>query len=244
MAKPPAAFTKDEFLGGRITVCQPAQGYRAAVDSVLLAAAAPAKPGQTVLELGCGAGVVFMCLAARVARLKVTGVDIQQDLAQLARQNAAGISSGACRIAKADVRRLPASIPAGGFDHVFANPPFHDAAGHSPSPRKSKNIANAGDDLAPWIKAAHVRLKHRAVFTIIFRADRLGEVLAAMEGKFGGIEVIPLWPRAGQAARRVIVRGRKDAKTPLVMHPGMVLHGAGSAFTPEAENVLRHAGSL
>ena len=64
----------DGFLGGRVQAWQPAAGYRAGVDAVLLAAAVPARPGDTALELGAGAGVASLCLATRVPGLSVTAV--------------------------------------------------------------------------------------------------------------------------------------------------------------------------
>ncbi|MBL4615865.1 MAG: methyltransferase, partial [Magnetovibrio sp.] len=46
--------SKDHILDGRVTLNQPKNGYRAAVDPVLLAAAGRAKPGERALDLGCG----------------------------------------------------------------------------------------------------------------------------------------------------------------------------------------------
>jgi tRNA1(Val) A37 N6-methylase TrmN6 len=244
VVKAVSKHSADQFLDGLITVLQPVDGYRAAVDSVLLAAAIPAKPKQAVLELGCGAGVVFMCLAARVANLAIAAVEIQHDLAAIATRNAKTIASGACLVVRGDIHRLPAGIKANSFDQVFANPPFHDAKGHSPSPRRGKNLAHAAADFTPWIKAAHGRLKHRGILTMIIRADRLDEVLAGLAGKFGGIEIIPLWPKAGTPAKRVIVRARKDAKTPLALMPGLTLHDISGGYTTAANNILRDAGAL
>ena len=84
-----SATRDDAFLGGRLTLRQPARGYRAGADAVMLAAACPAQPGQRVLELGCGAGVALFCLGARVRGLSLTGLERQPALADLARHNAA-----------------------------------------------------------------------------------------------------------------------------------------------------------
>ena len=54
-------LTDDGFLDGRLRILQPKAGYRAATDPVLLAAFAPAEPGQSVVELGCGTGVASLC---------------------------------------------------------------------------------------------------------------------------------------------------------------------------------------
>ena len=76
--------TNDLFLGGKVTALQPAKGYRAGIDAVLLAASVPAKAGETVLELGCGVGVASLCLAARVEGVEITGVELQPEYAALA----------------------------------------------------------------------------------------------------------------------------------------------------------------
>jgi tRNA1Val (adenine37-N6)-methyltransferase len=82
-------LTDDKFLCGRLRLLQPEKGYRAATDAVLLAAACPAVAGQSVLDLGCGAGAASLCLAARVPGLRLTGLEVQPEYADLARRNAA-----------------------------------------------------------------------------------------------------------------------------------------------------------
>ena len=85
-----STLTEDAFLGGRLRLLQPAKGYRAGVDPVLLAASVPAKAGQRVLELGCGVGAALLCLGRRVPGLSLTGVEIQPLYAYCARCNALG----------------------------------------------------------------------------------------------------------------------------------------------------------
>ena len=65
------------------------------------------------------------------------------------------------------------------------------------------------------------------------------DLFAAMEGRFGDIRIAPLYPRGGAPASRVIVQGVKDSRAPLQILPGLVLHEAGTRFTPEAEEILR-----
>ena len=81
-------YTTDTLLDGKVILHQPRSGYRAAIDPILLAASVPAETGQSVLDLGCGVGTVGLCLMRRVSGLTVTGIDIQRDLIELARQNA------------------------------------------------------------------------------------------------------------------------------------------------------------
>ncbi|MGB4100668.1 MAG: methyltransferase [Alphaproteobacteria bacterium] len=237
-------LTQDKFLGGKITLTQPRHGYRAAIDPVLLAAAVTAMPGQKVLDLGCGAGAAMLCLAARVPGLVITGVELQASFAELAAENAAYHSDIAMfHVKPGDARKLSRTIAANSFDHVMANPPFHDQKSHDPGPRATKNLAQAMsvDDLNAWVKSAHGRLKHRGVLTMIYRADGLPDLLAAMYGKFGGITVLPLWPKAGVPAKRILIRGMKDSKAPFSVLTGMTLHATDGAYHSEIKEIFSGA---
>ena len=89
MSQPAAgAESQDALLGGRVRLYQPTRGYRAAIDPVLLAAAVPATAGSRVLDLGCGVGAAALCLLARVPEARVTGLELQPELAELAERNA------------------------------------------------------------------------------------------------------------------------------------------------------------
>lgn len=117
--------TEDEFLGGRLRIHQPRNGYRAGIDPVFLAASVPARPGESVLDLGTGVGVALLCLMARVPGLLAMGVERHTDLAELAKQNVASNGLDAT-IVQADLVALPATVRDISFDHVMANPPFFD----------------------------------------------------------------------------------------------------------------------
>ncbi|MCY4179824.1 MAG: methyltransferase, partial [Litoreibacter sp.] len=121
------AFSADEisvdaFLGGRLFIRQPKTGYRAATDPVLLAAACPALPNESVLDLGCGVGTAGLCLARRV-EVALTGLEVQVDYAALARKNA--LENGiAMDVVEGNLADMPAELRARNFDHVITNPPF------------------------------------------------------------------------------------------------------------------------
>lgn len=239
-----AEVTEDRLLDGRIRLRQPRGGYRAAIDPVLLAAAVPARPGDRVLDLGCGAGAVFLCLLARQASLSVAAVERDPAMAALARENAA-LNGVADRVAvvEADLAALPPAWEEGGFDQVASNPPYLDAGRADPSPVAGRAAAGveAGIDLAAWIGRARRCLRHKGRLTIVHRADRLAELLASLDG-FGEVVVFPLWPRAGGDAGRVIVTARKGLRTPLRLAAGLVLHGDDGGYTKATDAALRGAG--
>ena len=238
--------TEDRLLGGRVGLRQPAEGYRAAIDPVMLAAAVAAAPGDRVLDLGCGVGAAALCLLERLPGLRATGLEVQPELAELARHNA-GINGRAesFQVMEGSVAALASGL--GGFDHVMTNPPFHRAGRGSPPPGAIKAIANVeGEvDLASWLKAAVALLRPKGWLTVIHRADRLADLVAALTGTGGGaVRILPLWPKPGRPAGRVIVSARKGSRAPSELLPGLVLHRDDGGYTEAAQAVLRDGGAL
>lgn len=242
------AVTEDALLGGRLRLRQPASGFRAAIDPLMLAAAAPARPGERVIDLGCGVGTAGLALLARVGELRVTALDVDPAMVALARDNAA-LNGWAERFeaVEGDVV-APDRLPSG-FDLALCNPPFVEAgtgtrSGHAGRDRAMQEGEAA---LADWARAALAALRPKGTACFVHRADRLEALLAALAGRAGAIEVYPLWPapaERGRAAKRVIVRARKGLRSPTRLWPGLVLHGPDGGYTPEAEAVLRDAAAL
>jgi len=242
----PALATDGTLLGGRVKFRQPAKGYRVAIDPILLAAAVPAAEGERALDLGAGAGAAGLCLAERVPGCRVDCLEAQEDLARLAAENvSANKLDRRIIVHVGDLRRPPSDLPRGGFDHVLMNPPYVAVGAADASPEPSKRKATVDElGIEAWIDAALRFLKARGRLTLIHRADRLDELIVALSERMGEIAVIPLWPKAGEAARRVILRARKGAKSPARLCAGLVLHNADGTFTAEAEAVLRAGAAL
>jgi tRNA1(Val) A37 N6-methylase TrmN6 len=242
-------LTEDRLLGGRVRLSQPTTGYRAGIDPVFLAAAVPAKAGERVLDVGAGAGAAALCLAARVAKTSVSGVEADRALVRLANANAGATGVGdRVQFFAGDLLTPPVRLAPASFDHVMANPPYMpEGAGRaSPDPGKAAATVEDRAGLGDWLRFCLLMAAPTGTVTLIHRADRLDALLEAIAGRLGGVVVFPLWPggEGRKAAKRVIVSGRKGSRAPLSLVPGLVLHHSGGAFTDEAEAVLRHAGAL
>ncbi|HEX9859321.1 MAG TPA: methyltransferase [Paracoccaceae bacterium] len=244
----PEDLTDDAFLCGRLRLWQPAKGYRAATDPVLLAAAVPARAGQSVLDLGCGAGAASLCLAARVPGLAQAGLELQPGYADLARRNAAR-NGTALEVVAGDLAQMPGVLRRS-FDHVMANPPYYAPQG-TPSPDAGRDTAlRVATPIAAWIEAATRRLTPGGTLTLILATDRLPEVLCALGTRLGSALVLPLAAREGRPAARVIVQARKGGRAafrlqaPLILHGGPAHDGDRESYTPTANAVLRDGGDL
>jgi tRNA1(Val) A37 N6-methylase TrmN6 len=237
--------TEDALLGGRIRIRQPARGYRVNVDTMLLAAALPAANigDGPVVEVGCGVGAALLAVAKGCeapAGRHFIGIERDPLYARLARENVALNGLADCvRIIQADALDPPADL--GQFARVFFNPPYDDPGeGRAPAPERQAAYV-AERPIGDWIKVWSNRMSAHANLTLIHRAHRLGDILAALEGRLGGAEIYPIRPTARAKARRVIVRAWKGSRAPLKLFAGLDLHpdDASEKYTPQAEAILR-----
>lgn len=241
-------ISEDALLDGRVRLLQPRQGYRVAIDPVILAATVEAEAGEAILDVGSGVGAAALSLAVRVPGCRVVGIEVQRELAVLASRNVQlNRLEGRVETIIADIaRRMPPRLAPGTFHHVMTNPPYLAADEATAPPDPSKAVANmeSSADLSAWLNFCLLMLRSRGSLTMIHRAERLGEILALLEGKAGEVVVFPLWPAEGKPARRVLVRARKSVASPLRLAPGLVLHEPGGGYTVAAEDILRRALAL
>jgi len=264
-----SSTSDDAFLGGAIRLYQPKTGYRAGTDALLLAATVPndswtgsiAKHDSSkadhfapvrVLDVGSGIGTVGMCVAKRVRRAQVTLIEKNPDLVAIALENrrrndfdvrieiiAADICSKAATVAAAGLARKE-------YDYVLANPPFH-MLGHGIAPKseiKADAHTMSENDLELWLLFMTRMCAQGGTATLIHKAGALDRLLSAMRGRFGALRVLPLHPRLGMAANRVIVTGIKGSKAEMKICPGLIIHTEGNRFTQTVDAIFRNGAGL
>jgi tRNA1(Val) A37 N6-methylase TrmN6 len=242
--------TEDAFLGGKLRLRQLKSGHRAGHDAMLLAASTPARQSDLVVDLGAGIGAAGLAVATRVDGVKLVLVEIDEGLADIARANATAnkistetrvldVTSGAEKFASAGL--LPDSV-----DVVLMNPPFNDAARHRASPDKAREIAHvaSAETLDAWIHASRRILKSGGHLVMIWRADGIADVLAALSRGFGSLMILPVHAQASSPAIRVLVRATKGGRAPTHLLAGLVLNDEENRPTRAAQAILAGERSL
>jgi tRNA1(Val) A37 N6-methylase TrmN6 len=242
--------TEDAVLGGRLVLRQPRHGHRFGHDAILLAASTAAKAGEHAVDFGAGVGAAGLALATRVAGLAVALLEIDPALAALADENISRNGfAGRVRAVILDVTAgartfMAVGLPPGSAARVLMNPPFHDPSTSRASPDPARRRAHLSAGIAPWLRSAQRLLGTGGTVTLIWRADGLADLLAALAPDFGAMTVQPVHPKPDALAIRVLVRAVKGSRAPLAVLPGLVLAGADGRPSAEAEAVLRHGGAL
>ena len=250
-------LTVDAFLGGAVEAVQPASGHhRSGLEAVLLAASLDSRISGTIVDLGAGVGVAGLCAAARCSAAQVVLVERNPEAVDCARQ-ALGRSANKSvaervRIVSADIGEPEADRARAGMgrdlaDHVLLNPPFYDRQHGTCSPEDARADAHmlGVGGLDSWLRAAASVLKIRGDLTIVFRADGLAELLVAIGRRFGAVDLMPIHPRPGVPAHRILLRALKGSRAPLRILPPLALHGdEGNKFSPQMEAILREGRGL
>jgi tRNA1(Val) A37 N6-methylase TrmN6 len=237
-------FTEDAFLGGQLRLRQPKSGHRAGHDAMLLAAATPARPGDRVVDFGAGVGAAGFALARRVAGVELVLVEIDEALAALARANASA-NAIAADVIVLDVASTADVFAAVGLspdsaDVVLMNPPFNDPARHRASPDRGREVAHVATatTLESWVHAGRRILKSGGVLSLIWRADGLAEVLAALDRGFGSLKILPVHGDATTPAIRVLIRAIKGGKAPTQLHAALMLNDETAKPNKQAQEIL------
>lgn len=244
MSEAPADLTEDAFLGGQLRLKQKRSGHRAGHDAILLAAATEARAGDRVVDLGAGIGTAGLALARRVTGIRLGLVEIDPELAELARANAAANAIAAETIVldvTADAQAFAASgLAPDSVDVVLMNPPFNDPARHRGSPDQARHTAHVATEetLNAWVHAARRILRSDGALTLIWRADGIAEVLAALSRGFGSLAILPLHGEAARPAIRVLVRAVKGGRAPTRVLPGLMLNDGPGVPNNEVRDIL------
>lgn len=230
--------TLDDFFDGKIQLLQPKTGVRATSDSILAASAVPIKTGESLLDVGCANGVIALCVAFRVPSVSLTGLEIQPELADLARQNARRLAVNFDVICE-DLLHA-AGLKARQFNHVVSNPPFYNTP-YARQNTQQKIAYHQQISLGDWVKKCLIFVAPRGSFTTIIPTENVPEIVSVMSKKMGQIELIPVFTNTTKAAKRCIVRGILGSKANFTVRPPIICQ---NGKTPTEVKIFRAGESL
>ncbi len=235
--------TLDTLFDGRIMLRQPLSGYRFSVDPILLAHHCGPLCRERVLDMGTGCGVIPLILGYRHKGIKITGVEIQPELAALARENVkANRLTSAVSIMEKDIRSISFPVETGSFDLVVSNPPFREARAGRIPPNPGRAVARHEISLTleGLLSASEKALMPGGRFMVVYPALRTADLL--LEMRKAGLEpkrLRSVHPRANLPARLILAEGVKGGNSGLNLLTPLVLHTEGNAYTPEVEKMFR-----
>jgi tRNA1(Val) A37 N6-methylase TrmN6 len=250
------AHTIDLFHRGGFLLVQPAaRGHRAGIDAMVLAAAVPSGFPGRVADFGAGAGAAGLAVLSRCPHATALLVERSPEMADFARRTLALPQNAAlaerANVLEADVtltgqKRVDAGLPDRSADFVIMNPPFNTAH-HRPSPeslRKQAHVMQKGL-FESWLRSAGAVAAPTGSVALIARPQSLPEILAALDGRFGGAEILPLHPGGDVAAIRIVVRAKRGSRAALRLCPPLILHeGPTNCFTQKADAICNGGASL
>lgn len=235
--------TRDSFFNGRLRLKQPRHGYRYSIDAVILASAVNPKPGETVVDLGTGCGVIPLILAFRRPGVHIWGVELQAALADVAEENVReNDMASRVTIVCADMRDIRPERVGGPADRVVSNPPYRRGRSGRVNPDRQRALARheIAVHLPEVVRAARTLLKTGGRFTMIYAAGRVAELLSHMRAeRIEPKRLRSIHSSEEQDARLVLVEGTRDGRPGMVVSPPLIVYDGGGRYTEEIQAMFR-----
>ena len=234
--------TLDEILDGHLRIFQKKRGYRFSLDSILLSHFVFLKPRTCALDLGCGSGIILLILAKRFPHINYAGLEIQEELAALARKNInLNKLTHRIKIAKGDARRIKNIFSANSFDAVIFNPPYRKLSSGRINPRLEKAIARheIKGSLKDFIRAAKYLLKEEGKVFTIYPAKRLVELITLFrKNSIEPKRTKPVYSDNLSAAEFVLVEGRKGSGEELKIEQPLFIYDQNKKYTADMAGIF------
>ena len=232
-------FTRDTFFNGKVAVRQERAGYRFSIDAIILAHRVRPKPGERVVDLGTGCGIVPLIVGYRHSETRIFAVEIQEELADIADVNVRDNGmQGNIRIFCRDMRTIQAAMFQGPVDIVVSNPPFHKAESGRINPNRQRAVARheIRVTLLDVVKAAGDILKRAGLFVLVYTSERLPELVQHMRAcRIEPKNVRFIHSRKKSESRLMMMEGIKQGRPGLKVGPPIIIYNEDGTYTDEVE---------
>ncbi len=217
----------DDFAG--LKVIQKIDGPRFSLDAVLLARFATVKKDDMIADLGAGGGIVSLILAKTTQAVKIIGIEIQGELADLARRNAVlNHLEDKIEILEDDLRKMANTLPAGQFDLVVSNPPYRRIGDGriNPNPLKAISRHEVKCVLNDVLQASFHLLKNRGRVAFVYRPDRIADLMTGCrEYHLEPKRIQPVYPGIDREANLVLLEAVKNGQANLKVLKPLIVSG-------------------
>ncbi len=231
----------DELQRNGYRIIQDPGKFCFGMDAVLLSAFAKARPGEKVLDLGTGTGVIPILMSARYPGAVYDALEIQPDMADMARRSVLMNSlSGSITVTCGDLREASALYGAGSRDAVTVNPPYMNEDHGLVNPEDSKAIARHElmCSLEDVIREASACLKSGGRFYMVHRPHRLAEIFSLMNKYHLEPKRMRLvHPRADAEAKMVLIEGSRSGGAWMKCEPPLVIYDSDGSYTGEIRDI-------
>lgn len=227
--------TSDTLFNGKLTIFQHKEGYRFSIDAVLLAGFTKVKPADRIVDLGTGCGVIPLVIAHRGMGAKLTGLEIQSELVDLARTNIdVNGFMDRIQIIEADFRRVHEHLPGQSFDLVTCNPPYRRLDTGRINPNRQKALAR--HELTASVEDAFGAAKYLLTvggrFALIYPATRLASLfIMASKYGFGAKDLTIIYSNSSSPARLVFLECRKGGGEELKIAPAFYIYESDGVYS-------------
>jgi tRNA1Val (adenine37-N6)-methyltransferase len=235
-------LTTDTFFNGRVSVKQSRNGYRFSIDSVLLAGHVKTSPGERILDIGAGSGIISLILAYRNPRINIYGIEVQKSLADIAALNVKNNNfNDRIEILCANIKNLDAVMIPRPIDIVVSNPPYRKAKSGRINPDNQRALARHEIDitLSDIIKAANRLLNTSGKLIIIYPSERIADIITQMRSS--GIEPKRfrfVYSKSGSESKLVIAEGIKGGRSGAKVLPPLFIYRDDGAYTDEVNGMF------
>lgn len=211
---------KIEDLGDKeLKIIQARDSYRFSVDSILLLNFIRVKNYEKIIDLGTGSGIIPLLLFGKRKGLSIYGIEIQKDLADMARRSVElNKLQNYITIIQEDFRNLKNIFKNQQFDVVISNPPYISLGQGKINPSSSRAIARheIKGDLEDIISVSNYLLKNKGRIYLIYKSSKLVKLIITLKKYSIEPKVVKfIHPRQGESANLVLLEGVKKGKEEL-----------------------------